>query len=213
MSDHQHRPSNEGKVCDAVVRVLERRTGETRADIRRPEDDRVGPPVDLHLTLGAQGYAIEHTQIEAFKKQIATGVSLMQFIDPVKKALCGELPGPEIYEMVFPIDPSLDVKATDLEQLQNSLIEWVRENAQLLHEQDSITTKPPGFPYEITLECWPSTGRAPGMLGAKRRSPDDIAVLLAERLEQALRKKCPKLQEREGLHLKVEAIRWDALLS
>ena len=87
----QHRSSNEGKACDAAVRVLEQRTGATRADIRRPEKDRVGPPADLRLQLGTQEYAIEHTQIEAFKRQIATGVSLMQLIDPVKQALCGEL--------------------------------------------------------------------------------------------------------------------------
>ena len=40
-------PNNEGKVCDAVVRFLEMRTGETRTDIRHPENDGVGPPVDL----------------------------------------------------------------------------------------------------------------------------------------------------------------------
>ena len=194
----QHRSSNEGKACDAAVRVLEQRTDATRADIRRPEKDRVGPPADLRLQLGTQEYAIEHTQIEAFKRQIATGVSLMQLIDPVKQALCGELPGPPIYEMIFPIDPSLDVTETGLEQLQKNLIKWVCKNAQLLHGQDSITAKPPGFPYEITLQCIalsPSSGRKPGMLGAKRRAPDDIEVLRSKRLKQALRKKCPKLQD------------------
>ena len=30
-------PDNEGKACDAVVRLLEKRTGETRTDIRHPE--------------------------------------------------------------------------------------------------------------------------------------------------------------------------------
>ena len=78
--------------------------------------------MDLRLQLGTQEYAIEHTQIEAFRRQIATGVSLMQLIDPVKQALCGELPGPAIYEMIFPIDPSLDVAETGLEQLQENLI-------------------------------------------------------------------------------------------
>ena len=33
------------------------------------------------------------------------------------------------------------------------------------------------------------------MLGAKRRAPDDIEVLRSKRLKQALRKKCPKLQD------------------
>ena len=36
-------PKNEGKVCDAVVRVLEKWTGERRADVRHSDKDRVGP--------------------------------------------------------------------------------------------------------------------------------------------------------------------------
>ena len=53
--------NNEGKVCDAVVRVLEKWTGSARTDVRHPEKDGVGPPVDLRLKLGAREYAIEHT--------------------------------------------------------------------------------------------------------------------------------------------------------
>ena len=96
----------------------------------------------------------------------------MQLIDPVKQALCGELPGPAIYEMIFPIDSSLDVKETSLEQLQKNLIEWVCKNAQPQHGQYPITEKPPGFPYEITLQCIalsPSSGRKPGMCRISRK--------------------------------------------
>ena len=35
-------PSNEGKVCDAVVRALEKSTGNTRADVRVPDSDGIG---------------------------------------------------------------------------------------------------------------------------------------------------------------------------
>ena len=45
-------PDNEGKTCDAVVRLLEKLTGETRKSIRNPEEDGVGPPIDLRLRLG-----------------------------------------------------------------------------------------------------------------------------------------------------------------
>ena len=61
-------PDNEGKVCDAVVRFIEKRTGAIRTQIRYPERDGVGPPVELRLKLDAQEYAIEHTQIESFRK-------------------------------------------------------------------------------------------------------------------------------------------------
>ena len=56
--------SNEGRVCDAALKSIEQRTGEKRNDIRRPEKDPVGPPVELRLKIGTQEYAIEHTLIE-----------------------------------------------------------------------------------------------------------------------------------------------------
>ena len=123
----------------------------------------------------------------------------MQLIDPVKQALCGELPGPAIYEMIFPIDPSLDVTETGLEQLQKNLIKWVYKNAQLLHGQDSITANPPGFPYEIHI-AMPSAliylrTETRGCLEPSVGHRDDIENLRSERLEQAIRKMCPKVQD------------------
>ena len=44
-----HIPDNEGKACDAIVRLLEKWTGETRVGIRHPEKDGDGPPVELRL--------------------------------------------------------------------------------------------------------------------------------------------------------------------
>ena len=46
--------------------------------------------VELRLKLGPQEYALEHTQIEAFEDQIATGVSLNELIAPVKGTLNGK---------------------------------------------------------------------------------------------------------------------------
>ncbi len=57
----------EGKVCDAAVKVIEKRTGRIRTQVRRPEVDRVGPQVDLRFKLGDQEYAIEHTLVEPFE--------------------------------------------------------------------------------------------------------------------------------------------------
>ncbi len=69
------------------------RTGETRADIRHPEKDGVGPPVDLRLKLGVQEYAIEHTRIEPFENQIKTGVVFKEINDCIKRRLSDTLPG------------------------------------------------------------------------------------------------------------------------
>ena len=88
-----HIPDNEGKTCDAIVRLLEKWTGETRVGIRHPEKDGDGPPVELRLKIGTQEYAIEHTRIEPFENQIETGLVFKKINDYVRERLSGPLPG------------------------------------------------------------------------------------------------------------------------
>ena len=83
--------NNEGKACDAVVKLLEKRTGKDRSDISHPEKNGIGPPVELRLKLGTQSYAIEHTQIEAFAGQIHTAEEFRRFIAPVTNELSGAM--------------------------------------------------------------------------------------------------------------------------
>ena len=113
-------PRNEGKACDAAVKCIEQRTGKKRNDIRLPEKDHVGPPVELRLKIGTQEYAIEHTQIEAFEGQISGGVSLEHLARPIKKALCGKLPGPAIYTIFFPPDCELIVNKPNLKNTKRN---------------------------------------------------------------------------------------------
>ena len=162
----RERVRNEGKASDAVVRCIERRTGGTRAAIRRPETDRIGPPVDFHLKIGAQEYAIEHTQIEAVPGLIRAGEGYKQLIEPVIDEVSGTLPGPAVYALHFPIDTHLGVKPADLDRLRRDFIAWIRAKARCLYERtrerlerehtsprylDSIEAKPPSFPCPVRL--------------------------------------------------------------
>ena len=132
-----HIPDNEGKACDAVVRLLEKWTGETRLGIRHPEKDGVGPPVDLRLKLGGQKYAIEHTRIELFKNQIRTGVAFKQINDFIKDRVSGSLPGPAYYELQVPIGDCLPETREKRERALKDLVDWIRTNARCLHERNS----------------------------------------------------------------------------
>lgn len=201
---------NEGKACDAVVRCIEQRTGETRAEIRRPETERIGPPVDLRLRLGIQEYAIEHTQVEAIPGYIQAGEEYMQFIRP--NALSGTLPEPGAYALHFPIDTKLGVKSPDLTRIRRDFIAWIRAKAQCLYERnrdrlerdrpsqrhlDSIEAKPPGFPYAVRLSIGVAHSASKrGTLRCGRYAPGDaeLKTRRAERLREALHRKCPKLQ-------------------
>jgi hypothetical protein len=79
-------PERERKICDAVARVLEQRTCEARANMRAPERDRVGPPVEYHFDLGGQHYALEHTMVEPFEDEMQTGTHFIDFIRPIQQA-------------------------------------------------------------------------------------------------------------------------------
>jgi hypothetical protein len=210
--------SNQGKACDVVVRLLEARTGEARADISHPEKDGTSHPVDLRLRLGTQNYAIEHTQIEAFAGQIRMEKGLVELVGPVVDELSGNLPKPGVYHLYFPTDARVGVKADELRRIQRDFVQWVREHAQHLHGRtpdrptrdrnplgidEQYRGKPAGFSYEVTLRRnahWSLSPRHDGVLIVARFPPEDVESRRDARLQEALDRKCPKLErcKKEG---------------
>ena len=209
---------NEGEACDAVVKLLEERLGEARTDVRRPEKDKVGSPVDLRLRLGGQEYALEHTEIEAFPGRIQTDKSFTQLLTPIRKALSGTLPGPAEYVMYLPRDTSLGVRKSALGGVIEDLKRWIRASADTLYERHAhelpeqrrsgpmlgpIKGSPPSFCKDIQL--WIAGSRSEAEAGTLRvgrwdREEEDPEIERRSRLRQALAKKCPKLLQckREG---------------
>lgn len=83
---------NEGRACDAVIQWLERRCDSSRHDLRWPESDGVGPPVELRLFISDTEYAIEHTVIETVQVMSwatllvrATSINLPKRLLPVSR--------------------------------------------------------------------------------------------------------------------------------
>ena len=203
---------NEGKACDAVVRCIEQRTGEARAMIRRPETQGIGPSVDFCLRLGVRKYAIEHTQVEAIPGLIRAGEGYRQLVEPVIDEVSRTRPGPAVYALHFPIDTHLGMNSADLARLRRDFIAWIRAKAQCLYERnrdrlerkntsprylDSVEAKPPGFPYPVRL-CI-RAARSVSKQGALRPARldldnEELEARRADRLREALRRKCPKLQ-------------------
>ena len=205
-------PNNEGKVCDAVLRLLEKWMAETRMDLRRPEADGNGPPVDLRVKLGTEEYAIEHTRIESFENQIGTVDVANRIIRHITKNIPDPFPSPAYYELQFPIDVSVPRGRVRADRALNDLVDWVRANEQTLRERnadriravrnphlasDSIRGAPAGFEYEFQLLHWPIARRIrrrPGTLSYRFIPPDDLEGPRADRLRRAFSDKCPKLQ-------------------
>ena len=209
-------PNNEGKVCDAVVRVLEKWTNERHADIRHPDMDGGGPPVDLRLKLGAQEYAIEHTRIESHENQIGAVAVVKRIICHIKKNIPDPFPSLAYYELQFPIDVSLPKGKAKRDRALNNLVEWIRANEQILRDRnagrflpvgnpymanDYIRGTPAGFDCEFDLLHWQVVRliqRRPRKLSFRfilpddLEPPDDLEGPRAHRLRQAFSRKCPK---------------------
>ena len=203
---------NEGKACDAVVRRIEQRIGKTRKLIRRPESDESGPPVDYHLRVGDRDYAIEHTQIEAIQGQIRAGKKYEQLIEPVIDELSGTLPGPAAYALQLAMDTDFGANRVELERIRWDFIAWIQENARSLYERnkdklertrasprflDFIEAKPPSFPQPVRLSLRAARCQSEwGTLRGARLSPgnEELETRRADRLREALCRKCPKLQ-------------------
>ena len=162
-------------MCDAVVRHLEKWTGESRSDIRHPETEGVGPPVELSLQLGDQHYAIEHTRIEAFDNQIKAGISIREIDNYIKKWFTEPLPGPAYYELQVPLDVCLPAKRKERERLLSSLGDWIQESAHCMQERNTDLFTP------IRSKVWHEDcviGRhLPALLDGRKDAPDDIYLV------------------------------------
>ena len=72
---------DEGRCCDAVLRGLERRTGEVRDDVHvDPRGGAGAGRVDLCVRLGSDRYVMEHTRIDPFEDAVTIGIKFSQFV-------------------------------------------------------------------------------------------------------------------------------------
>ena len=202
---------NERKACDAVARVLEDHAGVTRCNPRCPERDAKGAPVEYVFDLADKTYAIEHTIIEAFDRQIHTGVDFGKFVAPIEAALDYHMPRPGLYRLVFTIDPCAGLKPRDIPQIQGAIIAWTKEKAAELYAElpykPSKTERPrghpsmrkgipPGVQFELHLSrdnVWAMPDIADGRLFVSRFAPTNYENLREQRLATAFDRKCPKL--------------------
>ncbi len=202
--------NNEGKACDAVVRILECRLGQPRKAVRDPESRGLGSEVDLVVSLGGHTFAIEHTMLEAFSGQIESGRDFVQLIEPIVSELSGQLPKPGRYHLILPTDTRIG-KSRDIQAARKAIIAWICEAATALYleqpERRSRDAQPRGYSgvrkcvleglgYEIRLERhvhWQDSERHDGRLMPARFGPNDIEKMRRDRVADALEKKCKKL--------------------
>ena len=199
------RESNEGRACDAAMRILEQRSGALRGAIRHPEKEGYEPPVELRVPIGAVEYALEHTLVEAFPDEIANYYNATEPISShLKERFPEGLLPPGYYWLLVPCDAKLPSgKARG--KVLDSLGDWIETAPRMPgevqvspHLADLQVRCRVTLGCEVELKRWPNArvqGREPGRLDVVRSVPPELEERSRQRLETAISRKCPKLEK------------------
>jgi hypothetical protein len=193
------RRSNEGRVCDAVIRILERRTRRKRRDLRIHADAGNGKNVEARFHLGSQEYAIEHTRVNSFNNQVGIELLFQEFHRPIVSKLSGALPRPGYWKLCLPSNIGRRIKRQDFASAQDVLVKWLPTVADRFLTERVWSGNPPGLDFKVTLiHEANATGvkEHDGLLLIMSEGP--LASRRKKELADALACKCPKLQSCKG---------------
>lgn len=201
---------NEGRCCDAVLRVLEGRAREVRDDLHvDPRGGAGAGHVDVCVRLGSDRYVLEHTRIDPFEDAIKIGIKFSDFVTLIENRLSGVLPGPAYHTLLLPQDLELGGKSRkQIATIQEALIDWISDEAPRLYDQAatsglsqshaSAAGEFPGLlPYPANLSCFvsgPPSDTKAGRFSVARTPDVDLEEQRFGRVRRALAEKCPKLQ-------------------
>ncbi len=191
---------NEGKACDAVIRLIEAREGATRKNMRFPEQENHAAPVELVCDIGNLIFAFEHTGIEPFTGHVQLQVKAPIQLKPIKDALAGALPSTEDFELHIPARALEDLKGQKLEKAQKSIIEWIKKVAVTLPIADLgryVTpikkVSLPDVPFEVSLHRCTTGGYRAGVFNVVHQINGVLEDYRLTRIREAYNRKGPKL--------------------
>ena len=197
---------NQGKCCDAILRILEERTGAVRSRLIFPEKEHHSAPVELVCTIGTTRYALEHTKLEAYPEQIRDGVHFTDGLELLETELSDHLPKNAWFTLIVPVNSFQGLSPTQVKKIRQNISGWVVQTAPLMKLSqrgfDVKTQNINGVPFPVTLEASAGPVESSGKLKIARFAPPDIEGLGSRQIGIALAKKLPKLQAwiQPGLH-------------
>jgi hypothetical protein len=189
---------NEGKACDAVVRVLEAREGKSREDLRFPERDRHAAPIELTCKIGDRLFALEHTGIEPFAGHMQMEADADRLFLPIEAMLVGKLPPHDTFELSIPVNVLQGLPKKELAQIQSALAAWIEGKASNVpvapygrYLRSIQKVQPPGVPFEVGLDRF-QTIIPPARFQIKHLVTD-LEPAREIRIREACERKFPKL--------------------
>lgn len=197
-------PRNEQPICKAVMCLIVERRGE-RIVKAEPVDTivRDRPAVEWMFATPSARFALEHTRIESFPRQIGEGKRFAELLGPLETELAGKLPG--VFFLIVDVGTA-KAPSTQHAELRKALSEWILANGGTLDAEEqtgprgncAISESPPGVPFEVTLH---RDSNYDSRLFIIQNLPGDLESLRRDRIREALNRKCPKLldAQRGGL--------------
>jgi hypothetical protein len=191
---------NEGKACDAIIRRLEEREKQARANLRSPEQERHQFPVELAFNLGNQLFALEHAGIEPFEGHVRMEAQTERLFVPITNALNDVLCREAYFELHMPLHALGARKQTELQTIQKVIIEWVKTTAPTVPKRpkpdyrgtSTGPTQVEGVPFALSLWRF-EPPVVPGHHFEIRHTVENIEQLRRNRMKEAVDKKFPKL--------------------
>jgi hypothetical protein len=186
----------EGKVCDAILRLLEARAGAKREKLWHPEAT-ADNEVELTFELAGRFYAMEHTTIEPFEDFMRLNAQAEQHFEPIRRA-CDNLGGGDVLELELPARCLQDLDKATRATAQGALIKHIQTIAATLPRRrysDYIGADKPvtiaDVPFAFRVFRFENLGIEP-RLQIKHIAPD-LEKERPERMARACEDKFPKL--------------------
>jgi hypothetical protein len=121
---------NEGRACDAIIKLLEEREGAQRSNVRLHDHDKPGHTVELTFELGPRLYAMEHTGIEPFADFMKMDRESARLFDPIVAAVAHTVPANEVVDLNIPVGALTTPK--NRRAIQHALIQFILESIPTL---------------------------------------------------------------------------------
>ena len=191
---------NEGKACDAAIKLIESREGQIRSQLRFPEREHHVAPVELVCQIGERLFAFEHTSIEPFEQHVELEAKAPSHFRPIQDRLTGFLPAHEHFVLQIPAKATLSLRPREIRQMQDALVDWIKETAPTLpivripgFVMPLRYSNVPGVPFEVFLTRSVRGGRA-GQLSVTHLVERDLFDEgRISRVKRAYEAKRPKL--------------------
>ncbi len=181
-------PSLEVEVCEFVREIIAARTGQPISIASRPElDHRNVKAVEELWDASSGGYAVEHTRVESFERQIANIAKIGRLLTPVKEMLAGRLPG---YYVLTVREDQTTAARGDFTFAHREVERLVLDAAERLAVGETVTLRSARLPFEMRLHLRHKNGSGIVLRSDIEGDPETLRV---DRFRRAFTKKCPKL--------------------